>query len=60
LLEKIQEDYIGKVKSIEHEHFAAMEPILACIEVSPSVTVKQALNTNCALPASLSLSIAFF
>jgi hypothetical protein len=24
------------------------------------VSVKQALNTNCALPASLSLSIAFF
>ncbi|CAK9231393.1 unnamed protein product [Sphagnum troendelagicum] len=32
LLEKIQEEYIGKVKSIEHEHFTAMEPILARIE----------------------------
>lgn len=32
LLEKIQEEYIGKVKSIEHEHFTAMQPILARIE----------------------------
>jgi hypothetical protein len=60
LLEKIQEEYIGKVKGIEHEHFVAMEPILARIEVSPSVSVKQAFNTNCALPPSLSLSIALF
>ncbi len=60
LLEKIQEEYIRKVKSIEHEHFAAMEPVLARIEVSPSVSIKQAFNTNCALPPSLSLSIAFF
>jgi hypothetical protein len=60
LLEKVQEEYIGKVKSIEHEHFVAMEPILARIEVSSSVSVKQTFNTNCALPPSLSLSLAFF
>ncbi|CAK9869231.1 unnamed protein product [Sphagnum jensenii] len=36
LLEKIHEEYIGKVKGIQHVHFAAMEPILACTKVSPS------------------------
>ncbi|KAH8934815.1 hypothetical protein BDL97_18G104200 [Sphagnum fallax] len=30
LLEKIHEEYIGKIKRIQHVHFAAMEPILAC------------------------------
>ncbi|CAK9213636.1 unnamed protein product [Sphagnum troendelagicum] len=32
LLEKIHEEYIGKIKGIQHVHFAAMEPILACIK----------------------------
>jgi len=46
LLEKIHEEYIGKIKGIQHVHFAAMEPILACIKVSPSVSVNQAFNMN--------------
>ncbi|CAM6040642.1 unnamed protein product [Sphagnum compactum] len=32
LLEEIHEEYIGKIKGIQHVHFAAMEPILACIK----------------------------
>jgi hypothetical protein len=46
LLEKIHEEYIGKINGIQHVHFAAMEPILACIKVSPSVSVNQAFNMN--------------
>jgi hypothetical protein len=46
LLQKIHEEYIGKIKGIQHVHFAAMEPILACKKVSPSVYVNQASNMN--------------
>jgi hypothetical protein len=60
LLQKIHEEYIGKIKSIQHVHFAAMEPILACIKISPFVYVNQASNMNSPpLPCPLSLSIAF-
>jgi len=28
----LHEEYIGKMKGMQHVHFAAMEPILACIK----------------------------